>query len=88
MSLSSPVPGQYKRHPFRIQGRTKPFSESLETTLARNLKDISIPYYLAYVPMKRGFDLDSGVLNVDALFSFRQYKNHRKPKLDISRSLR
>lgn len=73
--------------PFRIQGRTKPFSESLETTLALNLKDISIPYYLAYVPMKRGFDLDSGVLNVDALFSFRQYKNHRKPKLDISAEL-
>ena len=46
---------------YTIQGKTKPFYESLETSVDVNIKDIDIPYYLAYVPMKMKFKVPSGM---------------------------
>ena len=37
-----------------FKGRTKPFSESLETTFDVNISDLDIPYYLEYVPLRAG----------------------------------
>ncbi len=35
---------------YAIEGKTKPFADSLETTLDVNISDLDVPYYLAYVP--------------------------------------
>ena len=45
--LSATVNGE----PFLLQGRTKPFDKSLESSLEIELKNVNVPHYLAYVPM-------------------------------------
>jgi uncharacterized protein involved in outer membrane biogenesis len=37
---------------YTIQGKTKPFADSLETSFDIDVKDLDVPYYLAYAPMK------------------------------------
>ncbi len=73
--------------PFMLKGKTKPFSESLETTLALNLKDINLPYYLAYLPVKLGIKIDSGSLDLNALLSYKQFRIKQQPILNISGDL-
>ncbi|OIP32549.1 MAG: hypothetical protein AUK27_12890 [Deltaproteobacteria bacterium CG2_30_66_27] len=57
-----------------LKGRSKPFSESRETTFDVKIRDLDIPYYLAYLPERREFEIPSGVLDVKAAVSFAQYK--------------
>ncbi|MGB7630141.1 MAG: DUF748 domain-containing protein, partial [Candidatus Deferrimicrobium sp.] len=38
--------------PIELKGKTKPFSESLETTFEVNISDLDIPHYLSYVPLQ------------------------------------
>jgi len=35
-----------------LKGKTRPFDESLETTMDINLKDVNLPYYMAYCPVQ------------------------------------
>jgi len=35
---------------YAIEGKTKPFADSQETTLDVNISDLNLPYYLTYVP--------------------------------------
>ena len=35
---------------YAIEGKTRPFADTLETTLDVNISDLDVPYYLAYVP--------------------------------------
>jgi uncharacterized protein involved in outer membrane biogenesis len=69
---------------FSLKGKSKPFSESLESSLVIDLKKINIPYYLAYLPMKPGFTVQSGLLDIDAAITFRQFKDKRKPESSLS----
>ncbi|HVN72405.1 MAG TPA: DUF748 domain-containing protein [Desulfomonilia bacterium] len=73
--------------PFTLQGKTKPFSDSLETTVSLDLKDINLPYYLAYLPMKLGVQVDSGSLDIDSTISFKQFRKKQQPILNITGSL-
>ncbi|MGD0276045.1 MAG: DUF748 domain-containing protein [Syntrophales bacterium] len=59
---------------YVLQGRTKPFTTNRETEVEVNIKDLNIPYYLSYVPMKMNFRLPSAYLNIHAKLSFRQEK--------------
>jgi hypothetical protein len=68
--------------PYLIQGKTKPFHESLETTLDVDIKDFDIPYYLAYVPFDLNFKLLSGVVDTKLQISFMQRRD-KKPFLSI-----
>jgi len=53
---------------YTLEGKTKPFAESQETTLDVNIADLDLPYYLAYVPKDLlTFALPSGRL--DARFA-------------------
>jgi hypothetical protein len=56
--------------PYSIQGKTKPFADSLETSLDINIKDLDIPYYLAYVPTKMNFKIVSAFLDTQTKISF------------------
>ena len=70
--------------PITLKGRSKPFSESLESTLSVDLKKINLPSYLAYLPMKPGFTLESGLVDLNATITFRQFKDKRKPESSTS----
>jgi uncharacterized protein involved in outer membrane biogenesis len=69
--------------PYTIQGKTKPFTESRETTFDININDLNIPYYLTYVPMKMNFKLVSAYLDTQTQISFVQPKGE-KPSLTIT----
>jgi hypothetical protein len=66
--------------PIVLQGRSKPFSESLESTLSLDLKNIDIPEYLAYAPVKFGFALESCRADLNVTVTFRQFKDKRRPE--------
>lgn len=70
--------------PVVLTGRSKPFADSLETTLDLNLTDIDLPYYLAYLPMQLGFRMTSGALDIQAMIAYRQYRTGQMPVLDVS----
>lgn len=72
-------------HAVDFKGNTKPFVDSLETNLDLDLKDVNIPYYLAYSPVPLDFRLVSGLLDLQASLSYVQYKD-RKPMLSVKGS--
>jgi hypothetical protein len=63
--------------PYSIQGKTKPFADSLETSLDININNLDIPYYLAYVPMKMNFKIISAYLDTQAKISFVETKDKK-----------
>jgi uncharacterized protein involved in outer membrane biogenesis len=69
--------------PYSIQGKTKPFADSLETSFDINIKDLDIPYYLAYVPMKMNFKIVSAYLDAQTKISFIETKD-KKPSLIVA----
>lgn len=70
--------------PLELRGRSKPFSESLESSLTMGLKNIDVPYYLDYLPVKPGFSLRSGLIDLDATVTFLQYKDGRRPESNVT----
>ena len=61
--------------PVALKGKTKPFSESMETTFDVNISDLDIPHYLEYVPLQREYEIPSAFLDVKAVVSFTQHKD-------------
>ncbi|HXZ43212.1 MAG TPA: DUF748 domain-containing protein, partial [archaeon] len=56
---------------YAIEGKTKPFAESQETTLEVNIAGLDLPYYLAYVPRELStFALPSGKLDTKLEITF------------------
>ena len=78
-SLSATVNGS----PYAFHGQTKPFSDSLETELAIEIKDLNIPYYLAYVPVDLQMKLVSALLDVKINLTYTQHRD-KKPTLKMS----
>ena len=58
-----------------LKGRSKPFSESLETAFDVNISGLDIPHYLEYVPLQREYEIPSAFLDVKAVISFTQHKD-------------
>jgi len=69
--------------PYTIQGETKPFADSLETTFDINIKDFDIPYYFAYFPLKLNFKIVSAYLDTQTQVSFIHYKD-KEPSMTVS----
>ena len=60
---------------YTLQGQTKPFAESEETTLNVNITGLDLPYYLAYVPREfLTFALPSGKLDAKLEIRFVRQK--------------
>jgi uncharacterized protein involved in outer membrane biogenesis len=68
---------------YTLQGKTKPFADSLETSIDINIKDLDILTYLAYAPMKMNFKVVSAFLDTDAKISFIETKE-KKPTLTVT----
>lgn len=56
--------------PFVIEGEAKPFADSLEATLQIELDNIDLPFYAAYLPRQRPFEIESGKIAVDLDLSY------------------
>lgn len=72
--------------PYELRGQTKPFHESMETNFEIQIKDLNIPYYLPYVPIKMNFKIPSAFLDASLKIQFFQSKN-QKPSLTVSGDL-
>lgn len=68
---------------FFLQGKTKPFADSLQTNLDITIKDLDLAHYLPYVPLKLNFKLLSGYLDVNVKLAFIRYKD-KGPALDLT----
>ena len=68
---------------FTIEGKTKPFADSLETVLDINIKDLDLADYLGYIPTRRHFNLFSGALDLIAKISYIQHAE-KDPTLELT----
>ena len=66
-----------------IGGKTKPFTTSRETTFNIDLKNIDVPYYLQYVPIKMNFKLTQARLDTDIELGFTAHAD-RPPSLNLT----
>ena len=69
--------------PYTIQGKTKPFADSRESSFDVNINDLDIPYYLAYAPMKMNFKIVSAFLDTQLRISFIEAKD-KKPSVTVA----
>jgi hypothetical protein len=72
--------------PVSFKGETKPFEDSLETHLGINIRNLDIPFYIAYSPFKIPFRMQSGFLDINTAISYIQYKD-KPPSFDVTGSV-
>ena len=60
--------------PVKLEGRTKPFSESRETSFDLDIVDLSLPRYMEYVPLALRFAVPSGQVDAQVALSFDQHE--------------
>lgn len=82
-SLSVRVNGK----PFSVRGQTKPFADSLETTGDLELRDVELPYYLAYAPLPFAAAIPSARLGARLHVAYAQHRD-RGPTLALSGEVR
>jgi len=68
--------------PFSFAGKLKPLSKSLETSVRVGLKELDLPRYIGYAPVKPSADLANGKLTMDMDVSYR-ISAERKPELSL-----
>ncbi|MCU6432944.1 DUF748 domain-containing protein [Undibacterium sp. Jales W-56] len=63
--------------PFELKARSKPFVDSLDTTLAIDIDQLDVPNYLAYVPIPMPLKIHSAKLStrLDLVFSRKQQRS-------------
>jgi uncharacterized protein involved in outer membrane biogenesis len=57
--------------PLEIDGETKPFLDSRESTIRLDLDNLQIPKYVEYSPIELNFKIPSGQLNTELTVGFR-----------------
>lgn len=71
-----------------LEGETKPFSDSLETSLDIRLEGLDIPYYLAYSPVEMNYRVDSALLDTDVRVAYVQpLVEDGRPELKVTGSV-
>jgi len=73
--------------PFSFSGKVKPLSRSMETSVHIDLKELKLPAYMAYSPVKPLAKLASGRLTVNADLTYRISKD-LKPELGVKGAFR
>ena len=61
--------------PLEIDGETKPFLDSRESTIRLDLDNLQIPRYVEYSPVELNFKIPSGQLNTALSVAFRTSKD-------------
>jgi len=70
-----------------LKGETKPFADTRETIFDVQIKDLDIPYYLAYLPLKIDYKVNSAYLDVNSIISFAQLED-RPPIISVKGDVR
>ena len=68
--------------PLRIEGQTKPFKDSLESTIDLALDRLDLPQYLAYVPAELPVAIPKGLVSGSVRAHFVQAKAAQQLRLD------
>jgi len=63
--------------PYSLDGKTKIFKDSRETTFNIIIDDLDIPFYLAYIPHELNISVPSGKLDVQSTITFSMAPNQR-----------
>ena len=58
--------------PIEMHGETRPFHETLESSIDLKLEGLELPRYLAYSPVRLNFAVSKGALNTDLRVAFRR----------------
>ncbi len=69
--------------PVSFKGKTKPFSDSHETNLEFNIRDLDMPFYISYSPFKMPFKAQSGFLDINTAVSYVQYRD-KAPSMNVT----
>ncbi|MGE5160028.1 MAG: DUF748 domain-containing protein [Betaproteobacteria bacterium] len=64
--------GRIDGAPFDLKGETRPFHESLESSIAIKLDGLDIPRYLEFLPVELDFTVPAGKLSTDLRVTFRE----------------
>jgi len=68
--------------PLRIEGQTKPFKHSLESTIDLTVDRLDLPQYLAYVPAELPVAIPKGLVSASVRAHFVQDKAMQQLRLD------
>lgn len=71
---------------LKLEGKSKPFADSLETNIEINIIDLNLAQYLPYVPQKLNFKMPSGQLNTHLRLNYIQ-KSRKASEVNILGSL-
>ncbi|HTT13157.1 MAG TPA: DUF748 domain-containing protein [Burkholderiaceae bacterium] len=63
---------QLDGHPLELNGETRPFEQSLETSIDLKFDGLDVPKYLSYSPVPLRFRVPSGALDADLRVTFRR----------------
>lgn len=63
---------------YSLDGKTKPFAASRETTLDIQIDNFDIAYYFPYVPLETDFTILSGYMDAKVQVSFLQQENGKR----------
>lgn len=69
--------------PLTLEGRTRPFEDSLRSEFHFNLDGLDLPQYWSYVPLPREVDLGSGQLSCDLALIFQQTGDGMMPNISV-----
>ena len=70
-------------HTVSAAGKTQPFLTSRETSFDIDIKDIDVPFYLQYVPVKMNFKLTEARLDSKIKLNFIMHKD-KSPELKLT----
>ena len=70
-------------HSVAIAGKTQPFLTSRATSFDIDMKDIDVPFYLQYVPMKMNFTLTEARLDTKLQLNFIMHQE-KSPQLHLT----
>lgn len=70
-------------HSVNITGKTQPFQTSRDTRFDIDMKDIDIPFYLQYAPVKMNFKLAEARLDTKIQLHFIMYQD-KSPELKLT----
>ncbi|GFE61404.1 DUF748 domain-containing protein [Geobacter sp. AOG2] len=76
------ISAQVNGAPFSFSGKVKPLSKSMETSVHIDLKQLDLPGYVAYAPVRPPADLASGKLTIATDVSYRVSAD-KKPELSV-----
>ena len=72
--------------PLRVEGKLRPFPRAVEASATIELKDVSIPYYLAYLPAALPVRVESGRVSAKVEVTYRAAQKEN-PELALNGSL-